>query len=910
MCYQAFSLNGDWEMSYRETIYTGRNNPWETGSLIENAVPGYWEDMTDAFAQTDFYISLKINPEYGIQRYPISKAVPDMALPNISGCFFYRRSFHWETVSGAQVIHFSGVQNAVSLWLNDVYLGRHEGYSAPFDIKIPSGVLHDGENIIVLSVSNIGLTGFNDEMVSGLTNRAVNQYTGGITGDVTLRVYPTALRDVAVLISSDCKNAEVRILADGEVAFTWAVSDGNTVLSSGTNNGDFSVDTRNMEKWRPENPKRYTLHVTCGDIEICRPFGVRRLTVDGVHFRLNEKPYYLRGVCEHCYYPETIHPSHDISYYRKIVTTFKRLGFNFIRFHTYVPAEEYMCAADELGILVQVESPNNASTEEWAQIVTFCRRHPSVVIYCCGNERNIDDQYTEHLRICAKTVHTQTDSLFSPLSALRLLEYAFREEDKPELTEIPFLHHPRRFREVGEFVDLYNSYTLGYTSYFSLAADPEMLDSWSDIYQKPRISHEIGIQGTYTDLSLKDRYEGNRIGQTEMFRSIERHLASKALLHRAPLYFKNSCQWQRRLRKHNFETTRLCKKLAGYDYLGPIDTHWHTFGYDVGMMNEFYMLKPGETVRNVRMYNSDTVLLTDMGTNFNFLAGDMLDINLFASCYGEEAFTAPEVNIRLTISDMCIARRRFLAENISPGSVTQLYNLRLVLPEVDEPEAMRLYVTLETGDTFAENEWALYLFPKAKGVDGGNLVVCDGMQPEALVQALEQGKDVLLLGAEPFNALPTSFQIALAGRTSGNLATVIADHPLMKNFPHEGFCGWQFRHLLEGGSAVCFESDEVPFDPIVEVVSSHKYAIRQGALFEFRLLHGRLLVCSFHFDQADPAAMWLKDHLIQYACSEEFTPKHSLDAQQLQALITGKVIAAGANTNFASNRNDKATAGK
>ena len=102
----------------------------------------------------------------------------------------------------------------------------------------------------------------------------------------------------------------------------------------------------------------------------------------------------------------------------------------------------------------------------------------------------------------------------------------------------------------------------------------------------------------------------------------------------------------------------------------------------------------------------------------------------------------------------------------------------------------------------------------------------------------------------------------------------------------------------------------MPFDPIVEVVSSHKYAIRQGALFEFRLLPGRLLVCSFHFDQADPAAMWLKDHLIQHACSEEFTPKHSLDAQQLQALITGKVIAAGANTNFASNRNDKATAGK
>lgn len=55
---------------------------------------------------------------------------------------------------------------------------------------------------------------------------------------------------------------------------------------------------------------------------------------------------YLRGICEHCYYPETVHPTHDIDFYRNVILTIKKLGFNFIRFHTHIPVEEYMQAAE------------------------------------------------------------------------------------------------------------------------------------------------------------------------------------------------------------------------------------------------------------------------------------------------------------------------------------------------------------------------------------------------------------------------------------------------------------------------------------------------------------------------------------------------------------------------------------
>lgn len=922
MIYTPFSLNGTWQMKYQEDKYTSFESPFEnmhveedaagtepediSNDIIQNAVPGYWEDMTEAFRFASFFSKLKINPEYGIQSYPIAGNAPDMALPNIVGNFFYRRSFVCENIDAPSVLHFEGVQNSVAVWINDIFLERHEGYSTPFDIKIPSGVLKVGENTVVLSVSNHRLEGYAGEPVSGLTSRAANECTGGITGNLELRVYNCPLRDVAILISEDCTEAFVKVDMAESTAFTWSICDGDEILKNGESSGDFSFDTEGLDYWSPENPKLYTLKIKCGEGEYTCFFGVRRLIADGVHFKLNNNPYYLRGICEHCYFPETIHPNHDYTYYRSIIKKVKSLGFNFIRFHTYIPEEEYMQAADELGILLHVECPNNTTVAEWEKIVEFCRRHTSVVIYCCGNELLIDEPFIEYLNKCADSVHENTDALFSPMNALRGLEYFWVEpEQEKEIKAEPLKHHPRRIKAVGEFSDMYSTYTNGQHSYFSLSADPHKVDGWSSVYGKPRVSHEICIDGTYTDLSLKDRYKGLRVGNTDMFNSIERHLEEKGVLSKAALYFKNSSQWQRRMRKYCFEAMRRSNNMAGYDFLGPIDTHWHTFGYDVGMMNEFYELKPGETLRNVLMYNSPTVILTDLGKKANFVSEGTINCNILVSHYGESDLLNAQLGIKLSVDGKIVERQNVHIEAVKNGEVSVIHRFSVALPRVEKPAEMKLYVTLDKDEVFAENEWELYLFPEPVGKVNNKLVVSSGMESEELMRLLESGKDVLLLGAEPFTSLPTSFRIALAGRTSGNLATVIADHPALRNMPHGGFCGWQFIDMLENGSAVCFECDDVVFNPIIEVVSTHKYVIRQAAMFEFNAINGRLLVCGFKFNENDPAANWLKSQLISYASSDEFNPKDNVDRHQLISFINSAVKKAASNTNLAFNPNDK-----
>jgi len=902
MLFSSYDMNGCWEMDFSPAPFTETKNPWLSGFPVENAVPGYWEDMVSSFWATPFGAKLTVNPEYGIQRYPMAGSPPDMALPTFPGTFLYRREFTLDTIAGQWELHFGGVQNQVWVWLNDIFLGSHAGYSTPFSMAIPDGALLES-NTIVMAVSNLGLTGFDEQDVSGLTNRAVNQYTGGITGDVELRCYSTPLRDAAVEVSKDCRQVTVHVEATSRIPVLWQVCDGKTVLLEGNAEGDFTFDCVGLSLWSPESPKLYSLRLCHSGACLERSFGLRRLTVDGLGLRLNGTPYYLRGVCEHCYYPITVHPSNDVRYYRNVIRKFKELGFNFIRFHTHIPPEAYLQAADELGMLIQVESPNYTSLREYGQIVRFCRRHTSAVIYCCGNELEMDEPFIDYLSQCAQLVHSQTDALFSPMSALRGVEYFWQADKKDDkIVDVPFRRHPVRQQILGTFSDLYNSYTLARTSYRSLTADEALVDSWSVLYNKPRLSHETCIQGTYTDLSLARRYEGTAIGRTEMFSSLEKALQAKGLLEKAPLFFANSCQWQRRLRKHCFEATRLCKTLAGFDFLGPIDTHWHTFGYDVGMMNEFYEMKPGESIRDVRMYNTATVLLTDLGTNMVFIAGTDLRVSILVSHFGQADLTDAALTLRLTLDGKLLSRQccRIAAAN---GAVSRIQDFHCKMPQVSAPGSMKLYATLEQGDLWTENEWELYLFPEAE-TDPGELVI-DPPDVQALCDALDAGRDVLVLDAAPFAGLPTSFQISLAGRTEGNLATVIADHPAMAGFPHEGFCGWQFRHLLEGGKAVTF-ADGIPFDPIIEVASSPKNPVRQGILFEFRVGRGRLLVCGFHLADNDPAACWLKARLMAYAQSAQFSPVHELTQPQLRQLLGKYDQQRFADTNRAVNLNDKA----
>ena len=89
--YDAVPLDGAWEMAYRPYAHESVDYPRFAGVMVADAVPGYWEDMIDAFRAAGMKDEFRINPLYGRQTLPITGWADDTTLPNISGCFYYRR---------------------------------------------------------------------------------------------------------------------------------------------------------------------------------------------------------------------------------------------------------------------------------------------------------------------------------------------------------------------------------------------------------------------------------------------------------------------------------------------------------------------------------------------------------------------------------------------------------------------------------------------------------------------------------------------------------------------------------------------------------------------------------------------------------------------------------------------------
>ena len=905
--FDSVKLDGAWEMAYRPYAWESLEQPVFEGCVVENAVPGYWEDMADAFRAAGIGDAFRINPLYEVQRFPISGYASDTTLPNIYGCFFYRRTVTLDR-GGDAVLAFEGVRNQVHVWINGRFAGFRAGFSTPFELAVPVGALRRGENEIVMAVSNNPNPGYNGGQVSGLATRANFRATGGVNGRLELRFPKSGISDVYVTTSPDLKTFTIHVGGAGKGGFSYEILDGSSVVASGRATGDFTVGTEGYEFWSPENPKRYGLRVSAAGGTYEQKFGIRRLLADGEKLKLNGRPVYLRGITEHCYFPKTLSIPRDLEYYRMITAKRKELGFKFVRFHTFVPPVEYLEATDELGMLVHIESPNFVPESEFESIISFARRHPSVVIYCTGNETRIDRLAEAYLSDIAGMVHERTDSLFSPMSAMRGVEY-FLVKGKDAISGRPFAHNPERMARLSEYCDLYTSYQLGAVSYDSLnkgtAAD---LDAWGDAYcGKPRTSHEICIDGSYIDLGLEKLYpENSPILKTGIFSEPRRLLEEKGLLDRAGTYFRNSCEWMWRIRKHCFEKLRAADRVAGFDFLGDINTHWHTFGYFVGMMDEFYRLKPGESVENALRYNSAAVVLCDLGSDFNVVAGDVKKVAFSVSNYD-----APAPDGRLEISLADERGNAVFADTLSAGDVPCGKVSGVGIANIPSAAAKKylLKVSFSGGKVKASNEWEMYAFPKteASPVPAGVKVLASASEAE-LSAAMENGERVLLLGAGPFKSLKTSFRIGLAGRCSGNYATVVKrSHPAFAEMPNDGFCGWQFRRLMEGGDAVQLEAD-VPFDPVVDIASSVKCVIRQAMAFEYRVGKGRLMVCSFRFGDGDPAAAWLKDRLVAYVSGDRFDPPHEITVDGLKALIAAPLVTGAENSNRARNPNDPSSA--
>ena len=902
-----WNLEGIWRFAYRpDNLISAQQIPAAAAFDACMPVPGFWDDHLASLKRTEVWSrNVLFNESYRKIEYPLGTGKPsDGSLPYLVGTGWYQKNIFIPDIQAQYTLEIAGAVCQIAVYVNRQFVTFHDNPMTPIQANITDFLKPNSNNEVVFAVSNV------DRTFSSTAFRGFKGFTGGISGKVTLHIADqVTITDLFITPEKNKRDLHILVELDNRakeplcMRFVLRDKENQTVKEvscdvSGTRCA-LTCDVGELQYWDDHNPYLYQAEVCIytGD-RLCdrkvQPYGYRWLERDGMAVKLNGRRIFFRGLTEHAYYPLTCTPPMDKESYRSFVKKYREIGFNWIRFHTTVPHENYLAACDELGMMVQVEAPNRYKDEWWTQILYKCRKHPCVVLYCGGNEVKLTDKMIDQLNDASKErLRLAPETLFSPMQGLACVDWfphsqdtgADDEDNEKDMVQQPILHNGRKLKTLQSFSDVFQPQKdIGFNN---LNKTWEELDSIVEFYQRPYMSHEVGILDSFLDFSLENRYIRTRIG-TDLYRGAREYLQQEGMLQKAPLYYRNSCLWSAVIRKTYIEKLRLCNHVSGYDYLGAIDCHWHRLGYTPGILNEFHEYKPGENRDDILKYNGENVILLDVGTDCNLLSGETKYYHAVASIYGEKSATDAKLEWSL-VSDSaeCLFHRE-----ISVGEVKNDQNTFLAKIEVSAPisavnQSCKLKIVLQSREYRIENEYRIWIFADRPVIHKGDVVVCKHID-RGTIQHIANGANVLILNPSGIKKTPLSYHKLMAGRTVGNTATVIADHPALADFPHDGWCDMQFYRMFENGYCAVFDQTApLQFDPIIEVVNSYKTVIRQSVLFAFQVGRGKAVVCTLNMDGDNPEKRAFLSSILSYMNSNQFVPKQTITVAQAEQFLLG-----------------------
>lgn len=342
------------------------------------------------------------------------------ALPG--GIGWYRKSFTLSQADAGKRIHiqFDGAYRNSEVWINGHWLGKRPNGYINFQYDLTPHVMLDKPNVLAVRVDNADQPNSRWYSGSGIYRDVKLVKTGPVHVDYN----GTYIRTPAV--SSDKATAQLTIVVRNTNASREAVTVKTTIVNAGgskvaeaskelpvdadtTLTFDQEFEIPDPTFWSVENPYLYeaiTEVSTNGKLtdRYTTSFGVRTFNFDVAKgFSLNGEPMKLRGVCLH----------HDFgclgaAFYERAaerqLQIMKDMGVNAIRTSHNPPASGLLDLCDRMGFIVmdeafdmwkkqKVEYDYHLYWDEWHRRdledqVRRDRNHPSVMIWCIGNEVN------------------------------------------------------------------------------------------------------------------------------------------------------------------------------------------------------------------------------------------------------------------------------------------------------------------------------------------------------------------------------------------------------------------------------------------------------------------------------------------------------------------------------------------
>lgn len=273
---------------------------------------------------------------------------------------------------GRVLLHFGGVDQRCTVWVNGVEVGRHTGGYLPFTLDVTDHLRDPGNpaETFEVRVRDLSETAPHARGKQRL-DRGTIWYTAqsGIWQTVWLEaVPPTYVASVALTPHLEQEVLGVVVEAVGpepRIAVTVAVRDGDRLVGreSGVAGEPVRVGISEPRPWTLDDPHLYDLEITCGEDTVTsyaamRSIGVGTDAQGRRRFLLNGEPVLHVGILDQGYWPDgLLTPPSDEAMVHDIATM-KALGFTMLRKHVKVEPMRWYHHCDRLGILVWQDMVN------------------------------------------------------------------------------------------------------------------------------------------------------------------------------------------------------------------------------------------------------------------------------------------------------------------------------------------------------------------------------------------------------------------------------------------------------------------------------------------------------------------------------------------------------------------------
>ena len=881
------------------------------GSMPEN---GYGNDVTVETPWTGQIVdqSWFTDPKYGPYRQPDNIKIPFWLTPvkHYVGLAWYQRRFEVPRKWNDKhiVLFLERCHWTTQVWVDGQPVGMRDSLSTPHEYDL--GVLGRGEHTMTICVDNtvkIGV-GINAHSVSDHTQTNWN----GIIGAIELRARDAVwIDDVQVYPDVENHQAKVRVVLGGSVESERA---GMLTLQARSYNGkrhkapeqqvDVSLDSpgqvfdidyamgEDVQLWDEFNPTLYRLTVSLEgssfEDEKIVTFGIRDFDTEGTQFTLNGRKTFLRGTLECCIFPLTGYPPTDVKDWRRVLKAAQAHGLNHLRFHSWCPPEAAFVAADEMGVIFQIECAawtNSGPTigdglpiDAWIyaegdRILRAYGNHPSFCMLAYGNE---------------PAGKNQKDFLGRLVDSWRLKDPRRLYTSGAGWPNIPENDYqstpaPRGHQWGAGLKSRFNAEPL--TTNFDYAP-------FVRHYDVPIVSHEIGQWCVYPNFDEMKKYKG--VLQPKNFEIFQESLTEHGMLKQAEDFLIASGKLQTLLYKEEIEAALRTPGFGGFQLLDLHDFPGQGTAL-VGVLDPFWEYKGYVKADAYRRFCSETVPLMRMAKCI-WTDNEVFEGFIETANFGPTPLEDAVITWKIEYANgHDIAEGDLPAQTIRIGNANQVGRIQFDLTQVETPAQLRISVAIEGTDY--HNGWDFWVYPHQVDMTAPADVVVASRWNDLLAASLNNGDTVVLL-APPHTVdsdVPAGFTSIFWNTqwTNGQPPHTLGvlcnpKHKALSHFPTEFHSNWQWWDLVAHSRAMILDDLSDELTPIVQVIDDWNTNRKLGLVFEARVGKGKLLVCSIDLMtdiEHRPVARQMLHSLLRYAGRSAFKPRQRVEPETIAALF-------------------------